>query len=369
LLAAAPLAALALLACYTTVRTQAASGAITKEQGGPPLVMLLTMLPVFADYLRLIVVPTGLAFFHHVPLRETIASSAVVAGVVLAALAACLVWLLARRARYALFWWGWYLAGLLPVLNIIPLNTLMAERYLYLPMVGVAGCAALLLAKVGEAVRPRPALGYGMAALATAGLVLLAFGTARQTCQWRTDLAVWRNALAHSPERPTAWYNLANAYRDLTLDCEKARPDWAGVLRGRAIRALRVCLARFGPHPLMLGALGGLVWETGDHALGLSYARQAVALDPESALQHANYGKMLLRLGRTAEGSAELERALRLAPTSKDPLGDEARLHLMLANVYEKLGRHAAAIDHARAAAALARDPATQAAAEKLISP
>jgi len=49
-----------------------------------------------------------------------------------------LFWLLRRRARYLLVGWLWFLGTLVPVIGLIQVGAhSMADRYTYLPLVGV----------------------------------------------------------------------------------------------------------------------------------------------------------------------------------------------------------------------------------------
>ena len=51
--------------------------------------------------------------------------------------------LLLKRRKDLFFWFAFFFLGLLPVAQIIPLVSLINDRYLYFPMIGVATLAAL----------------------------------------------------------------------------------------------------------------------------------------------------------------------------------------------------------------------------------
>jgi predicted Zn-dependent protease len=69
-----------------------------------------------------------------------------------------------------------------------------------------------------------------------------------------------------------------------------------------------------------------------DSAAGLPYAREAVALEPESFVAHIALGRLLVVSGDLEGGIAELEQAKKLAPDSPDT-------RIGLASAYAQAGR------------------------------
>ena len=69
-----------------------------------------------------------------------------------------------------------------------------------------------------------------------------------------------------------------------------------------------------------------------DAVAGLPYARESVALEPESFVAHIALGRLLVVSGDLAGGIAELEQAKKLAPDSPDT-------RIGLASAYAKAGR------------------------------
>jgi len=97
----------------------------------------------------------------------------------------------------ALFW-----LSLLPVSNFIPIYRPMADRFLYLPMCGVA----LLLAVVGGIAKLRTRAG---AVLASAMVCALAVITLRQENVWENTFTLWKDAAERNPVSYTAANNFA----------------------------------------------------------------------------------------------------------------------------------------------------------------
>src|SRR5262249_1304361 len=111
---------------------------------------LITMSTVVVRYLGLLVFPGALHMERSVPPASSIwspdvlCSLAVLGGVTVAVAAA------RRRAWPLAFGWAWFLLALLPVANILPLSTFMAEHWLYVPSMGPCIAVGWALARLGE---------------------------------------------------------------------------------------------------------------------------------------------------------------------------------------------------------------------------
>lgn len=131
------------------------------------------------------------------------------------------MFILARQSQpWLLVGWGWFLLCLLPVIGIVPVGmTQVADRYLYLPSIGLGVAVAWWL----WAIQQHHNYAGRLALLAS--LVWLAL-LARET---RTDLARWRNseqlftaALRVAPHKVAydnlAYYAIKAGNFDLALD-------------------------------------------------------------------------------------------------------------------------------------------------------
>ncbi len=251
---------------YLLLRT-AVLGTLAGETAAPWLRDLpapdrvLTALSFWPTYLRLMVVPMDLASDYSpgvLAIRRSM-DPMVVAGALL--LAACLVacFGLRRRAPVVALGLAWFLVTLLPVANLLfPVGTLVAERTLYLPSVGVSLALAGALARL-----PLPLPPARIRALAAGGLVVgVAF-------LWRT---VTRNE---------SWVSTATVVATLSRD----HPESYG-----AISALAAALSRAGR--------GREAAEAYERALALApglYGLSVATADAESRAGHGDRAEALLR--------------------------------------------------------------------------
>jgi hypothetical protein len=277
--------------------------------GGSPLATLLTSAAVLPRYLRLLLWPSGLSAVYMPPVHTGLDGEVTAALALVAALGAVGVHL--WRGSPRLFcWWGIALAGLLPVAQLVPQVTLMNDRYLYLPMVGAAALAGEGVAAALAAVGRR--WGLALSAVAVAGGL-----TARARVPvWRSDLALWSDAVEKTPRSPYAWYNLGRS-REAAGDADGAL---AAYLRAAALDD-----------------------RDGDAAVnaGAAYLRRG---DPDAAAPHVERGARLLPRSAVAQFDLALLRFLQRRPPEALEALEAARAAGAEACPTEALGGHVLAV-------------------------
>ncbi len=162
-------------------------------------------------YAGLLFVPLdGRVSFDGLPLGA--AGLRAAAGLAVAGVALGVAALQARqRPRWALACL-WLLLFLLPVLQLVPLPTAAAQRYLYLPLVGLALAAGLGVDGLLRGLRARPlAQRWGVAAALGLAVAGLAWGSAARAATWHDELILWRSEIARGHAGTAALQNLAAA--------------------------------------------------------------------------------------------------------------------------------------------------------------
>ena len=184
---------LGFLVLRTHVIGAVGQGAIT----GLTARIALRAIPIYLwKYLVVIVAPLGhAAAYSAVALGRARAAIAWL-GVVAVALA---LW---RAHKPTLtFAVAWFALSLVPVLHVVPLLAYYADRFAYVPSVGVALAVAVLLAAAGRARK---------VALAAAGALALVYAVAvpLEARAWQDELALWRHAVDVQPDAALAQSNL-----------------------------------------------------------------------------------------------------------------------------------------------------------------
>ena len=224
LLPVLPLLAVSALAVALTIERAIASGRGGMDASLLSPQMLLgtiypTMLPVYWEYLRLLAWPSGLSAYYDVTLRQGFGEPVVLAS--LGGLVLLLGGLLLRGNGAVRFWTVWVLATFAPMANLVPNAAVFyADRYLYLPQVGVFVLTALGVRYVWlRLAAVRPGLGRHAPVLLAALLALTVLPLAATAWQrmevWRTELALWQDTAAKSPNLYKARLNLGVVYHRL----------------------------------------------------------------------------------------------------------------------------------------------------------
>lgn len=327
-----PLFAVSIASSVVTVVAQSYSLAST--EAFPVSHRLANAILSYLRYLELTIVPRGLAVFYPMPLHFS-GWKVALAAVLLATLTA-LALLAVRRAPYVTVGWLWYLGTLVPVIGLIQVGgQAMADRYTYLPSIGLFLIAAWGLP---DLLPPRRAARAVLAGISAAVLLALAVGTRLQLRHWVDSEALFRHAAAVTEKNYLAHLNLAQilAERDGPGDREEAMDHF------RQARAIRPGMWQ------IHASLGNTLRRWGRPAEAIPYLRKAIQLRPRNGKLHHSLAMALEDLGRPDQAVAELREAVELSPGLADA---QYGLGLLL----QRTGDDAGALQHYQAA--LAADP------------
>ena len=240
----------------------------------------LTAVKVIGKLLWLFVWPARLSVdysYNAIPLfgwRWTNGEDAkAVIALIVCAGALVFAWRMRRAQKPLAFFIAFFFVTMAPTANLfILIGSIMAERFLYLPSIGLAGCVVwtidALVRRLPQQYAPARRAGW-----VAAGLLSLAFGmrTYARNTDWFDAAALWTSAVEVNPDACVSRVNLGNA----------------------------------------LMAIPGRLPDA------VAQYRKALQIDPDLPEAHANLGAALSRMpGRLPEAVAELEAAVRLNPGS-----------------------------------------------------
>ena len=183
-----PLLALSVASGLRTLSAQSAGGATS---GYPARLRLENALVSYVCYLGKAFWPSRLALFYPYPLKPYPLWQAVGATALLAAITVAVA--VAYRRRYLTVGWLWFLGTLVPMIGVLQVGTqAMADRYAYLPLVGIFIMVCWLIAEWADQLR------LSGVTLRTAGvvvLVALSLVSHRQVSYWNDHITLWTHAL------------------------------------------------------------------------------------------------------------------------------------------------------------------------------
>jgi tetratricopeptide (TPR) repeat protein len=296
-----PLLAIAAAASVVTWLAQAAGQTTVALDTVPLAARVANALASYVLYLVRTVWPSGLAAFYPHPALAgggIPAWKTAGAAVLLAAITALAVRERSRRP-YLPWGWLWFLGTLVPVIGLAQVGEQgLADRYTYLPLVGVLVAVAWGASEVVERLRPRRAGVWAAAVLVIAALAGAAF---RQVGTWRDSLALHRRALAVTERNWIAWNGLGDALSDA------GRPDEAIEAYREALRIRpRLASAWNG-----LGAAHGML---GAHAQAIAPLEEALRIQPRYADAWYNLGTAYGSAGQHARAAECFRSAVSIRP-------------------------------------------------------
>jgi len=211
LLEKTPLLLLTGLSGVMTWWAQTANSAVESLEFLPFSLRVMNALESYAVYIGKAFWPSGLAVHYPHPGFIISTSTAILAGVGLAAVTAGVLFL-ARRRPYLIIGWLWYLGTLVPVIGLVQVGVqARADRYTYLPLTGLFIMAAWGL---GAAARNRPLVRLGLGVGGVAAILALTTVATIQAGYWSDSIRLFSRALAVTSENGLMHYNLAVALND-----------------------------------------------------------------------------------------------------------------------------------------------------------
>ena len=199
--------------------------------GGTFTTTVTLQLRLWTLMLQHVVLPVGLSGDYTVDSIQHIPTGLAV-GVLVAATGSA-IWA-STRSRIVAFGVAVIALGLAPTSNLIPIFHPMADRFLYLPMIGLCLIAAVAAGQVNRMATPRVLRACLLSGLLIVGIVLGAL-TVQRELVWRSRVALWTDTLKKSPNSFTAMNNLGFAYYDRG-DTIRAAETWFAVTRLRPQR-------------------------------------------------------------------------------------------------------------------------------------
>ena len=205
-----PLFVLSAASCFMTYRAQTAGHAVAQEGLLPLGVRIANALVSYVSYIAKTFWPARLAGFYPHP-DKTIPGWQVI-GSALIMIAVTILVIRALRSRpHLAVGWLWYVGTLVPVIGLIQVGSqAMADRYTYIPLIGLSVAVTWLVPELLRPISPSPRL-----LVAIAGAVILALAAAAwvQVGYWHDDYALSRRAIAVTKDNYTMHQFLGFAYQ------------------------------------------------------------------------------------------------------------------------------------------------------------
>ena len=264
-----PFLILTAISSAVTMFAQRRGGAMVGVDVVPMTIRLANACVAYFTYFWKMFWPTGMAVLYPTPIRA-VPDWWLVAAIGLIVLSVLAIKLATRRP-YVFVGWFWFLGTLVPVIGLVQVGRqAMADRYTYVPLVGLFLIVAFGL---GDALALPPARRRVL--MTAGGLVIVScvWATRVQLRYWSSSEALWEHTIRVTTDNAVAHFSLAVAFT------EQGKPD----------EAMR------------------------------EYS-EALRIVPQYAEAHYNIAEALTKSGKTDAAIAHYSEALRLAKISQTGL-------------------------------------------------
>ena len=181
---------------------------------------LINTVPLFIDYIKLLLYPVGLKVFYVFHPVFTVLDTRFIISLIIS-LALLILLIIKRRDRVVVFCSLWAILALLPPLYIPAVggsgrDSVFAERYAYMPSAGFFLLVTYVVYKVLERINVRNA-GVIFSVLALLSLSVVSYATFERNKVWKEDYTLWKDASLKTDDSVVVFLNLAVSAEDKGL--------------------------------------------------------------------------------------------------------------------------------------------------------
>jgi tetratricopeptide (TPR) repeat protein len=302
-----PLLAMSAASCWVTLYAQHRGGALGTVELLPLGFRVENAIYSYAAYVGKAIWPSGLAVFYPHPENSLAVWKVLAAGVLLATITG-LAWIYREKHRYLLTGWLWYLVALVPMIGIVQVGRqAMADRYAYLPMIGLFIVAVWGGAELLTQLQTSAAVQFAIAAAVLIVYASLAF---LQINYWHSSYTLFSHALRVTTHNGIAEDNFGAALMEM------GRPDLALPHFEAAAEYIPQLASAHYNLAVLEQQQNHSDAAKREYELTLQYSSDAIEL----AQAHSNLGFLLLENNDPGAAVGEFTAALQINPGKQNSL-------------------------------------------------
>ncbi|MDR4507962.1 MAG: tetratricopeptide repeat protein [Candidatus Brocadiaceae bacterium] len=302
-------------------------------QPGGFWVNFFTMIKILASYIKLSFFPFRLNVDYVVPLANTPLEGSSIISILFLISVLVIFGLLCKSRHVFACWMAWFFITILPVMNIVPLANIMAERYLYLPVMGFCVAKGILIYRITDrtlSTRAMPLRRVVQLVLVIYMVGMYGVSIIRTNGDWRDEFTLWTKTASHSPKSNRAHCNLGIVYME------------NGFLE-RAQKEYQIALDINPEDAIVHRNLGSLFAKKGLEDQAFIEYGKAIQFADDDPKPHNNLGNIYFNRGQIDEAQLEYEKALKIKP-------DYSIAHNGLGTIYDRKGLHDKAVEEFKTA-------------------
>ena len=343
-----PLVVLVVGSCIVTLLAQKSWGAVVSFEIVPLTTRVSNALISYFEYLEKMVWPTNFSVFYPYPTDELFIWKNLMSGLILTGTTIMALRLI-RKAPYLAVGWFWYLGTLIPVIGLVQVGQqAMADRYAYIPLVGIFIIIAWGLPELLKNFPFRKKLLSVLTGIFFSVLMTL---TWIQLQYWENSVKLFEHAIEVTDKKYPSFVAVYNnlgvvlneqmKFKEATVHLKNAvklQPNYAeahnnlgnslsGLNRFREADIHYKEAIRLKPnYPEAYNNLANSLSKKFNLEEAISYYEKAVQLKPEYSEAHFNLGVTLNKWNHSEQAIGHLEEAIRLNPNFSEA-------HIALGNI------------------------------------
>jgi tetratricopeptide (TPR) repeat protein len=312
---------LSLASSVITTLAQRAGEAISPLDNWPILFRLNNVLISYVKYLFQTVWPAHLSYFY--PLVQASSPWKLFAAFIILLLITLAAVSRTKKQPFLLVGWLWFLGMLVPVIGIVQVGTQsMADRYTYVPLVGIFIIIAWLLYDFACQSRWLKILAISGSLTA---LVLLAFQTRTQASYWKNDLTISEHAISVTRGNFLA-YSMKGTFLYKSRDYENALSYYS--------QSLSLYSNQISPRL----NIGCVLLSQGKSRESIEHFKKLITADSNNTLAYLNCGKAFASLGDKDSAILCFSRALAIEPHYPPVLFNLGKMYEVLGDCQKSMG-------------------------------
>ena len=334
----APLFLITAIFCVVVVFAQNEVGAVMALEHDSLWLRISNALVSYNIYLVKLFVPVKLSVFY--PRPESIAIWRALGSLVSLSAITAVCCLFYRKKPYLIVGWLWFIGTLVPVIGLVQVGwQAMADRYSYIPYIGLSVSLSWLLRDYVEASKRKRT-----AAICTAAVLFaMAWATYGQIGVWQNSISLFYHALKLDKNNPVAHQNLGSALADRGLlkpaikhykRALEIEPRYCPAIfnlgtvyqdigdkrsaMAQYFRTIEVCSAYRPAYDPALYKLAMLFFDIGRYDKAIEFLKRTVEANPSNYVAYNSLGAAFWATGEKKLAARHFQKALGINPAYSD---------------------------------------------------
>ncbi|MBL7157530.1 MAG: tetratricopeptide repeat protein [Candidatus Omnitrophica bacterium] len=283
---------------------------------------ILTFFKTILVYFKLLLFPVGLHMERTIGVARSLGEpdSFVSLLAVLGAITGGIVFY--KKNKAISFFIFWFFINLLPVSNIYPINSFIAEHWLYMASVGCFFIAAVAIYAIYQKSRRNVFAKTAVIALTTILVLPYSVLTVKRNADWKDEITFFENTLRYSPRHSRLYLNLGNTY------FEKKEYD-------KAIEQYEKAIVIKKNDAESYSNIGSAYMSKGNLGEAEKYLKKSIVIKFNLPIAHYNLARIYYQKGKTKDAIEELEISIKQLPQFYGALNELGEIHLKEGNKAE----------------------------------